>query len=96
MHSQSLNKAPLRPWVIAESDGQICCAHCNCMAGLGETCSHVSALLFYLEAAARIRDQKTVTEKPAYWKMPQSLKKITFKRTENIDFTSSKKKKRTR
>lgn len=28
--------------------GTIKCAHCNCMAGLGECCSHVAALLFCL------------------------------------------------
>ena len=65
------------------------------MAGLGETCTHVSALLFYIEATVRIRNQKTATESPAYWKMPQSLKKVNFKLAQDIDFSSSKKKKRT-
>ena len=30
--------------------------HCDCMAGLGETCSHVASLLFAVESGVRIRD----------------------------------------
>ena len=29
------------PWTIAEKDGRILASHCDCMAGLGETCTHV-------------------------------------------------------
>ncbi len=32
------------------------------MAGLGESCSHVGAMLFYIEAAVRVRDSKTDTK----------------------------------
>ena len=28
-------------WVIVMVDGKILTAHCDCMVGLGETCSHV-------------------------------------------------------
>ena len=35
------------------------------MAGLDESCSHVGALLFYVEAAVRIRESKTVTGEKA-------------------------------
>ena len=31
------------------------CAHCDCVAGLGEVCSHVGAVLFYIEATHRIK-----------------------------------------
>jgi len=30
------------------------CGHCDCTAGLGETCSHVAALLFTTEAVVRL------------------------------------------
>ena len=54
-HSQRMNDPPLRPWVIAEENGTIQSAHCTCMAGLGEACSHVGALLFYVDAAVKIK-----------------------------------------
>lgn len=44
-----LNLAPLKPWVVIDHSGVVLCAHCNCMAGLGEVCSHVGATLFALE-----------------------------------------------
>ena len=40
---------PLKPWIAAEILGTILCVHCNCMAGLGEACSHIAALLFAVE-----------------------------------------------
>ena len=33
-HSQRLSDT-----LIIEQDGQVCCAHCNCMTGLGEVCT---------------------------------------------------------
>jgi len=38
------------PWVIAEEDGNIVVGHCDCMAGLGMTCSHVASLLFAVQS----------------------------------------------
>ena len=35
-HSQSLSATPLKLWVAIKSDGTILCAHCTCMAGLGD------------------------------------------------------------
>lgn len=29
------------------------CGHCTCMAGLGEVCSHIAAVLFSIETAVR-------------------------------------------
>ena len=34
-----MNEKPLTPWVLSIEDGKIQEAHCDCMAGLGETCS---------------------------------------------------------
>ena len=58
------------------------------MAGLGESCSHVGALLFYIEATIKIRDAKTVTEEKAYWMLPSSCKEIPYAEITEIDFTS--------
>lgn len=50
-HSQAISPQPLEPWLLVKQDGMVKAAHCTCMAGLGEACSHIGTLLFYLEAA---------------------------------------------
>ena len=57
-----MSEKPLQPWVAAERTGRILAAHCTCMAGLGEACSHIAALLFSIETTVKLRDAKTVTE----------------------------------
>ena len=38
------------PWVVLDvKHGTVVSAHCTCMAGLGESWSHVEALLFKIE-----------------------------------------------
>ena len=69
-------------------------AHCNCMAGLGEACSHVASLMFYIDAAVRIRDSKTVTQEKAYWMLPSALDKVDYVPVSDMDFTSPSTKKR--
>ena len=90
LHSQRINETPLKPWVIIANDGQVCCAHCTCMAGIAEACTHVGALLFKIEAAVRIRGKKTVTDVPAYWKIPAGINKVHGEVAHKIDFTSAK------
>ena len=90
-HSQCLSEKPLTPWVVAEPSGKIVAAHCNCMAGLGECCSHVASLLWACEAGARIRDSMTVTQKSAYWVMPSGVKDIPYAPVKEMDFTGKKK-----
>ena len=46
-HSQALSVIPLKVWVALKLDGEIMSAHCTCMAGIGEVCSHTAAVLFY-------------------------------------------------
>lgn len=50
--SQTVKKVH-QPWTLVGKDGTIISAHCTCMAGLGEACSHVSALLFRVEAEVK-------------------------------------------
>ena len=59
-HSQKMNDPCVPLWIIANREGAILSAHCRgCMAGLGECCSHVASVLFYLEflliRACRVR-----------------------------------------
>ena len=72
MHSQRLNEAPLEPWVIALSSGEILSAHYNCMAGLAEVCTHVASLLFWTEISIKIRESSTVTDPAAYLIAPSN------------------------
>nr|XP_008197544.2 PREDICTED: uncharacterized protein LOC103314164 [Tribolium castaneum] len=90
LHSQRLNEPMLQPWIIAEKEGNICSAHCTCIAGLGEVCTHVGALLFTVELNVRDLEETTVTGKKAYW-MPPSGKPAQPQRVSNIDFSVPKK-----
>ena len=85
-----IREKQLVPWIVATKDGVIKAAHCNCQAGLGECCSHVTALMFSFDIKVRLRDSKTVTEKPAYWMLPQAVKKIDYNELREIDFTTAK------
>lgn len=51
-HSMRMNDPALDCWVALNLTGDILSAHCKCMAGLGESCSHVAAVLFALVAWA--------------------------------------------
>ena len=44
-HSYAASKSLLKPWVIIRTNGTVEVAHCTCMAGLAETCSHIGASL---------------------------------------------------
>ncbi|CAH1233134.1 Hypp606 [Branchiostoma lanceolatum] len=44
---------PHNTWVCCHPTGTIKRAYCSCTAGLGQTCNHVAALLFKVEAAVR-------------------------------------------
>ncbi|XP_066924725.1 uncharacterized protein [Clytia hemisphaerica] len=55
-------------WVLMKNNGSVVYGHCKCMAGLDETCSHVGAILYKMEAAVRIGFTKvTPTDLPQLW-----------------------------
>ena len=59
-----MSKKPLTPWVICDYNlGKILCGHCDCMTGLGESCSYVASLLWAIEAGVKQRQSLTVTDK---------------------------------
>ena len=87
IHSQCLRETPLSSWVAIKEDGEVICAHCSCMAGLGEVCSHVSAVLFAVDTGVRIRTGGTCTSVAYSWLAPSS-KSIQYDDTANIDFRS--------
>ncbi|KAL3892042.1 hypothetical protein ACJMK2_004282 [Sinanodonta woodiana] len=59
-HLQRMNDTPLKTFIIAQQTGIVETAHCDCMAGHGEACSHVGALLVYIETAVRLENTKTL------------------------------------
>ena len=91
-HSQRVSAIPLQPWIACEKEGLVVCAHCNCMAGLGEACSHIAALLFTIEANTNVKKSLSCTSLPCYW-LPPTFKNVPFARICDIDFTTPHKKK---
>lgn len=89
MHSRRLCEPPLTPWVILTPSGQVCSAHCTCMAGVAESCTHVGALLFMVDACVRLKEKATVTDEPAYWKLPSSINKVLPEVGQRINFISA-------
>lgn len=60
------------------------------MAGIGESCSHVASLLWAVESGVRIRDSMTVTQKQAYWVIPNAVKEVPYAPVQNINFQGKK------
>ena len=69
-HSYAIRETPLKPWVAIKKNGIVQFGHCTCMAGLGETCSHVAALLYWLETAVRIKTETSCTSRENLWLWP--------------------------
>ena len=64
------------------------------MAGVGEVCTHVAAVLFFLETAARI-DTQTCMQQNCQWTIPPFQEHIPYLTVKNIDLGSPKCKKAT-
>ena len=64
------------------------------MAGLGETCTHIAAVLFYVEAKARLAGSSTCTQKKCQWIIPSYTKDLPYLTISDIDFASAAAKKK--
>lgn len=84
-HSQSLSLPLLKVWLITKADGEVVTGHCTCMAGLGEACTHVAAVLFAAEANSITKWQFTSTSLPCSW-LPPTFRSVKFAEIKNIDF----------
>lgn len=49
---------PVTPWVIVKLPKLVEAAHCTCLAGLGEACTHIGALLYHLVYSYGEREPK--------------------------------------
>ncbi|XP_055910071.1 uncharacterized protein LOC129944565 [Eupeodes corollae] len=79
LHTQSLNLSALRLWIAVDKDSFIKTAHCTCVAGLGECCTHIGGTLFALMSIARKFEEDnliSVTDMKTYWKVPSCKLKI--------------------
>ena len=88
LHSQRIREKQLKCWAITTKDGTVLSAHCNCMAGLGECCSHIASVLFYTELKNRLHGNLSCTDIKCSWIIPSGIKEASFSRTCDIVFKS--------
>ena len=88
-HSQHLSSPSLKVWVAFKASGEVLCAQCTCMTGLGEACSHIAAVLFTAEGNTRVKSQFSSTSLPCSW-LPPSFRSIEYTPISEIDFSMPK------
>ena len=69
----------------------IMCGQCTCMAGLGEACSHITALFFTLEGNTLYKRNTLCTLLPCSW-LPPPLQNARYVEIADIDFRTPAKK----
>lgn len=79
-----MNEKPLESWLIFLEDGSISSAHCTCMAGLGEACSHTAAIAFKLLFASEEQEEESCTQKLCVWNAPKMVLKIEPKELKDV------------
>ena len=52
-HSQSINNPFHQFWLIVKKTGDVRVCYCTCMAGTDQSCDHVAAAVFRVEAAVK-------------------------------------------
>jgi len=95
-HSQSFNDTPVKAWVVIAEDGMIRTAHCNCMAGLDECCSHAAAIMFAVLSAVEIKNGTACTSQKQKWQEPprKTLDKVQYEEGRHILFTTAERRKK--
>ena len=68
--------------------------HCTCMAGLGEVCSHVGAILYALLAAVNKLSGTACTDKACSWNEPSmaAIRTVGYAEGSQIGFTKAQRK----
>ena len=91
-HSQRMNDPHVPLWIISTKEGTVLSAHCaGCMAGLGECCSHIASVLFYIEVWTRLNGKLACTQVKCTWLLPTTVKQVDYARIKEINFSSAKK-----
>ncbi|KAK5882875.1 hypothetical protein CesoFtcFv8_021417 [Champsocephalus esox] len=52
--SLRVEEPPHHPWAAVTPRGDVVAAHCDCQAGLAESCSHIGDLLYKVEMIVRV------------------------------------------
>ena len=86
-HSQRVSATQVKTWVAVKQDSPVVCAHCACMAGLGEACSHMATLLFTVEGNTQMKNRLTCTSLLCS-RFPPSFCTIPFAKLAGIDFST--------
>ena len=89
LHSQKVKEKPVQCWIITDNGGTVLSAHCLCMAGLGECCTHIASILFYIELWNRFTESQSCTQKQCSWIIPTGVPTIEYKQVKDIDFKSA-------
>ena len=84
-HSQILTIPPSKPWVAVKQNGTVVYAHCLCMAGLGEACSHIAAQLFTFEAITTMNKSTSCTSLPDSWFSP-TFQNVHYAKLPDVDY----------
>ena len=77
-------------------NGTVEYGHCTCMASLGETCSHIAAMLYWLETAARINKSTSCTSMSNSWlppTLPRACTAVPYVTLEELEKISQRQKK---
>ncbi|KAM7307132.1 hypothetical protein ISCGN_010768 [Ixodes scapularis] len=69
---------------------EVLLAHFMCLVGLGEACSYIGAILFYLEAVIKRREELTCTYNANAWLLTPQLQTLERQLVFKIDFASSR------
>jgi len=87
---EKINDTFHKLWVIIErQSAKIRAAHCTCMAGMGQTCNHVAAALYRIEAVVRLGfTNLSCTSQLSKW-LP-NRKEIVPCKIKDIDFSRDK------
>lgn len=76
-----------------DKKGAITAAHCTCMAGLGEVCSHIAAIAFVLVYIRKTPvpdfENLACTDKLSKWTVPALSKKIDPSPLEDVDWSKT-------
>ena len=85
--SERINDTSHKLWLIVEKKtAKVRSAHCTCMAGISQTCNHVAAAMFRIEAAARNGlTNPSCTSLPSEW-LP-NRKEVSWKKVKDMDFS---------
>lgn len=88
---------PLTTWVAVEKEGLVRFGHCTCMAGLGEVCSHVGAILYALLAAVNKLSGTACTDEACHWNEPsmKAIRTVGYAPGSQINFTKAQRKRST-